>query len=114
MKPSAFRIASIALALAFVGCTGAREHALLDRFFSASRMRDLTALHDVATVVFEPREQGTVLGFAITSIQRRRDGEDVEVSAEVRTPAGERVQRELRVTITGGFVTSVTPAPSRR
>jgi len=113
MKPSAFRIASLALALAFVGCTGAREHALLDRFFSASRIRDLTALHDVATVVFEPREQGTVLGFEVTSMQRRGDDEDVDVSAQVRTPAGEIVQRDLRVTITGGFVTSVRPAPSR-
>lgn len=110
MKPSAF----LALALAFYGCGGAREHALLDRFFSASRIRDLTALHDVATVVFEPREQGTVLGFDITSIQRRGDDEDVDVSARLRTPAGEIVRKDLRVTITGGFVTSVTPAPSRR
>jgi len=44
--------------VALSACSGAREHALLDQFFSASRLRDLTALQNVATVVFEPREQG--------------------------------------------------------
>jgi hypothetical protein len=114
VKPIGFRTAVVALALVFPGCSGAREHALLDRFFSASRIRDLTALHNVATVVFEPREQGTVLGFDITSIRRRGDDEDVDVSANVRLPTGEIARQDLRVTITGGFVTSVTPAPRRR
>ena len=114
MRPRGPRTAVFALVLAFSGCSGAREHALLDRFFSASRIRDLTALHDVATVVFEPREQGTVLGFEITSIQRHGEDEDVDVAARLRTPAGEVVRKDLRVTITGGFVTSVAPAPPRR
>jgi len=109
----AFRIVIFAV-VALSACSGAREHALLDQFFSASRLRDLTALHSVATVVFEPREQGTVLAFDITSIQRRGNDEDVIVSARVRTPSGNIEQRDLRVTITGGFVTSVAPAPSRR
>ena len=99
--------------IAILACSGAREHALLDQFFTASRLRDLTALHSVATVVFEPKEQGTILDFEITAIQRRGDHEDVSVSVRVRTPAGEIVQKALRVTITGGFVTSVVPAPSR-
>jgi len=36
------------------GCGPNTERALLTRFFSASRLRDLTALQKIATVVFEP------------------------------------------------------------
>jgi hypothetical protein len=111
--PTRAVLATAALTLALSGCTGARERALLDRFFTASRLRDLTALHNVATVVFEPREQGTVLQFDITAIQHHGDDEEVSVSATIRTPAGDVVQRTLLVTITGGFVTSVALSPPR-
>ena len=112
-RASALRSVLVLAASCLSGCSGAREHALLDRFFNASRLRDLTALRNVATVVFEPRDQGTVLSFDITSIERRGNDEDVGVAAVVRTPAGEVVQRNLRVTISGGFVTSAALAPPR-
>ena len=94
-------------------CAGAREHALLEQFFTASRLRDLTALQNVSTVVFEPKEQGTVLEFDIQSIQQDSDHELVDVSALIRTPGGEIVRKNLRVTIAGGVVTSVAPSPPR-
>ena len=41
---------------------------LLDQFFSASRLRDRTALQKIATVILEPLEQGTVTTFTITNV----------------------------------------------
>jgi hypothetical protein len=106
-----FVIAVAVVATCLTGCAGGRERALLDQFFNASRIRDLTALGSVATVVFEPREQGTVLSFDITATERHGDTEDVRVSAMVRSPRGDIVRKDLNLTITAGRVTSVTPAP---
>ena len=97
--------------MAVLGCGPAAARTLLSQFFAASRLRDLTALQKIATVVFEPREQGMVLGFDITRIQRHGETEDVYVSARVRTPAGDVARQNLRVTIAGGRVTSVTTDP---
>src|SRR5262245_43819113 len=70
---------------ACAGCWNAREHALLDQFFAASRLRDLTALRNISSVVFEPREQGTVLSFAIKSVEEISSGSKlVRVDAQVR------------------------------
>jgi hypothetical protein len=104
------------LSAALAGCSGARERALLDQFFSASRLRDLTALRTVSSVVFEPREQGTVLGFQIKSIEEVSAGSKiVHVDAQVRRPNGQTGRETLLVTISGGLITGVvrglTPAP---
>ena len=81
-------------------CTGGPERAVLDRFFQASRLRDLTALENVSTVIFEPRQDGTVLSYEITSIrQTAGDSEEVLVSAIVRLPSGTEQQRPLVVTL---------------
>ena len=40
------------------------------QFFAASRLRDLTALRNVSTVVFEPASDGIVTSFEITGIVR--------------------------------------------
>ena len=56
------------------GCSGATEQTLIGQFFNASRLRDNTALDNLATVIFDPRTQGTVTDFTIESIgpeQRR-------------------------------------------
>ena len=99
------------MALLVMSCAQDAERVLLSQFFAASRLRDLTALRKFSTVVFEPREQGMVLGFDITRIQRHGETEDVYVSARVRTPAGDVARQNLRVTIAGGRVTSVTTDP---
>ncbi len=56
------------------GCSGASEHTIIGQFFNASRLRDNTSLDNLATVIFDPRTQGTVTTFTIESIgpeQRR-------------------------------------------
>ena len=104
-SPTAALVVILALA-PLSACSGAREHALLDQFFSASRLRDLTALHNVATVVYEPKEQGTVLSFDIISIAQTGEMETVHVSALVREPSGSLGRRNLRVNVERGLVTS--------
>jgi hypothetical protein len=95
------------------GCSAARERALLDQFFSASRLRDLTALRTVSNVVFEPRERGTVLSFEITSVEEVSAGSKiVHVDAQVRRPDGHIVREILLVTISGRTITGVAAVPS--
>jgi len=96
-----------------VGCSNAREHALLEQFFAASRLRDLTALRTVSNVVFEPREQGTVLGFEIKSVEEVSPGSKiVRVEAQVRRPDGQTAREILLVTISGRMITGVAVVPS--
>src|SRR5256885_612960 len=102
MNNAARLLGSCLLSAALAGCSGARERALLDQFFAASRLRDLTAVHNVATVVFEPREQGSVLSYDIRSIEDvTPDSKIVTLDANVRRPDGRIVRERLRVTISG-------------
>ncbi len=95
------------------GCSNAREHALLDQFFAASRLRDLTALRNVSNVVFEPREQGTVLSFEIKSVEEVSAGSKVvRVDAQVRRPDGQTAREMLLVTISGRMITGVAVVAS--
>ena len=97
----------------FSGCSNAREHALLDQFFAASRLRDLTALRNVSSVVFEPREEGTVLSFEIKSVEKVSAGSKlVRVDAQVRRPDGQIAREMLLVTISGQMITGVAVVPS--
>jgi hypothetical protein len=68
---SLFALVSI---LTSTACAGAGEHAIIGEFFTASRLRDNTALDNVATVVFDPQTQGTVTTFSLQSLgaERRR------------------------------------------
>jgi hypothetical protein len=84
-----------------VGCAkyGA-EQLLLERFFFNSRLRDRTALQQISTVIFEPREQGTVNGFSIVSaIELEAAGavrlKQVTVRAPVRLPDGRTESRTI-------------------
>jgi hypothetical protein len=98
---------------ACAGCSNARERALLDQFFAASRLRDLTALRNVSSVVFEPREQGTVLSFEIKSVEEVSAGSKVvRVDAQVRRPDGQTAREMLLVTISGRMITGVAVVPS--
>ncbi len=90
-----------ALALAaFAACSGGAERAILDQFFTASRLRDFNALEKVSTVIFEPRQDGTVLSYDIEVIRETsRDSEEVLINATVHLPSGKTEQRPLLVSL---------------
>jgi hypothetical protein len=97
------------LALMLASCSAAAERTLLTQFFAASRLRDLTALHNYATVVFEPATDGIVsrfdlLGVAVTRMSGGQAvSKDVSISAPVRLPDGRTVVKTLVVTMQHGL-----------
>jgi len=93
-------------------CAGAAEQTLLAQFFAASRLRDLTALSKVSTVVFEPASDGIVTDFDITGITGDAASKEVAISAAVKQPDGRTVRKRLTVTIQGGLVTKVSEPPA--
>jgi len=81
-------------------CSGSAEHALLTQFFAASRLRDLTALQQIATTRFEPRERGTVLDFKVVGVRHTSgDLKTATVDATVHLPSGEIASRRFDVTM---------------
>ena len=57
------------LAGLITGCSASSaEQQLLERYFSASRMRDNTTVANIATVAFRPDEEGIVQDFTITNV----------------------------------------------
>ena len=115
------RAALVVAALLFGGCAVRPEQTLIGDFFAASRLRDLTALARIGTVVFEPRERGTVTAFTIRSVQiQSGDGKvgageaavkDVTVDASVRLPDGSTAARLLTVRLQRRF-TAGRPDPA--
>jgi hypothetical protein len=113
------------------GCSVRPEQPLISDFFSASRLRDLTALARISTVVFEPRERGIVTSFTIRRVATapgNGDGavKEVEIEAPVKLPDGSTVDKILVVRLqqrrstseadssalyNGWIVTGVTDAP---
>jgi hypothetical protein len=89
-------------------CSGAAEQTLVSQFFAASRLRDLTALSKVATVVFEPASDGIVTSFEITAIQATQgpDGhpmvKDVSIVAPVKSPSGETAVKAFVIRMSRG------------
>jgi hypothetical protein len=71
MKPWGALACGVALAILF-GCAVRPEHSVLDEFFLASRLRDLTRLSRISLVVLEPREAGAVGKFNIQSVSSVR------------------------------------------
>ena len=109
------------LAAALGSCSShGAEQLLLDQFFSASRLRDRTALQQISTVIFEPLEQGTVSAFTIVNVADLEESsggvvsKQVTVSASVRLPDGRTetkrilfvLQRRDRWIVTGFTVGS--------
>jgi len=106
------RCSAAALAIAVVAistaCAGRMERALLERFFELSRLRDRTALAPIATVVFEPFEDGIVDEFDVVRVapeERSGSGQseiaakEVTVEADVRGQDGKTVKKRLIVTM---------------
>jgi hypothetical protein len=96
-------MALVAVAVLMAACAGP-ERPLLERFFGLSRLRDLTALQAIATVAFEPRQDGIVRTFDIIEVTAERvEGtaavKDVMITAPVIVPDGETIQKTLVVTL---------------
>ena len=59
----------VATVVAFAaGCSGSSEKKLLGDFFRASRLRDDLTLGNFATATFDPRTDGIVESFDVTSV----------------------------------------------
>ena len=97
------------ITLTFLSCSAPAEQALLTQFFAASRLRDLTALQNFATVVFEPAIDGIVTSFDVTRVTATKgsDGQivakDVSISAPVRLPDGRTVLKNFVITMQRGL-----------
>jgi hypothetical protein len=93
------------MALTLASCSSPGEQPLLARFFAASRLRDLTALQGIASVVFEPNVEGVVTGFEVTHVvpvvepNGGRESKEVSISALVRLPDGHTQQKDFVITI---------------
>jgi hypothetical protein len=104
------------LALTAVACGHAAERRLLTQFFAASRLRDLTALSKLATVVFEPLSDGVVTDFDITAVtsSTKPDVKTVSIAAPVRLPDGRTIEKAFDVTVERQMVTKVSERLDRR
>jgi hypothetical protein len=93
------------MTLTALACAPYAERTLLAQFFAASRLRDLTALRKLSTIVFEPASDGIVTSFEISGMTAVQgpDGlpvsEDVSISAPVRLPDGRTVLKAFVVTM---------------
>lgn len=63
----AVSLLALAVAPLVAACSGA-EHTIVSQFFNASRLRDNTSLDNFATVIFDPRTQGTVTTFSVDAV----------------------------------------------
>jgi hypothetical protein len=96
------------LALTLASCSGDAERRLVAQFFAASRLRDLTALRSLSTVVFEPSTDGIVTTFELLSISAgsgsgaQPKSEDVLIAALVRMPDGRTASKRFVVTMQWG------------
>jgi hypothetical protein len=107
-SPRRWRYVALLL-LTLAGCGRGREHALLTQFFAASRLRDLTALQKISTVVFEPARDGVVTGFDIESVTAKGDGaKAVVIAAPVRLPDGRTEKKRFVLTVQGGLITAIS------
>ena len=94
--------------MTFLSCTAAAEQRLLTQFFAASRLRDLTALRNYATVVFEPTVDGVVTSFEITGVTGDAASKEVSISAPVRLLDGRMVTKRFTVSIRDGLITAIS------
>jgi hypothetical protein len=98
----------VLLTLLVSSCSGAAERALLTEFFAASRLRDLTALSKISTVVFEPTADGIVTSFDLVAITGDTASKQVSISAPVRLPDGRTVLKNYAITIQRGRITAIS------
>ena len=108
-------LAVFLLALTVAGCGGQiadSDRVLTRRFFAASRLRDLTALRNFSTVVFEPASDGIVTNLDIVAATVRASGvKDLSVVAPVKMPSGETVSKRIVLTIEHGQIIAFSERP---
>src|SRR5689334_8191739 len=102
MTKSSIALVGAVWMMSTVACARhAAERVLVDRFFSASRLRDRTALQQISTVIFEPLQQGTITTFTVTGVAdlEQSNGQvvskQVTVEAPVRLPRGGTATRRI-------------------
>lgn len=111
---------------ALAACGHPAERALVDQFFSASRLRDRTAAQSVATVFFDPKDQGLVREFTIRNVTSEEESggvvsKNVTIRASVESLDGVTAEKTIVVTMqrrpnAAWLITGVTVAaadPSR-
>jgi hypothetical protein len=91
--------AAVVVALTAIGCSGASERVLLDQFFAASRLRDLTALARFATVVFEPRPDGIVTEFVVVSVTPERRLDEDRAATSAPSPQQDELRRVINLSL---------------
>jgi hypothetical protein len=105
----------VALAAAQAACAPRPEAPILSAFFNASRLRDRTALQKIATTSFDPAARGIITSFDITAVVTReaagRVARDVSISAPVKLPSGQTLQKHLVVTLEQDGSASGSAAP---
>ena len=93
----------VALAGTLAACSSRTEEPILSGFFNASRLRDRTALQKLATTSFDPARDGIITSFDITGVAtsqaRGRVTKEVSISAPVKLPNGQTLQKNLVVTL---------------
>ena len=85
-------LAVLLSALAVASCSHAAERPILNEFFAASRLRDMTALRKLSTATFEPTSQGIITSFEIIAV-----GPDQHSFETARTLASKSSLVELSV-----------------
>jgi hypothetical protein len=121
--------ALLSVATLTAACGHPAEKALVDQFFSASRLRDRTAAQSFATVFFDPKDQGVVRHFTVRSVSPEEDSggvvsKNVTIDAAVESLAGEKAEKTIFMTmqrrpnaawmITGVTVAAADPSRLRR
>jgi hypothetical protein len=101
MHRSRVDVCALALVTLFAAsCSAPPERSIVKRFFAAARLRDNTLLGRIATVTFEPLQQGIVVDFEITNVTPEREGrKEVTVTAPVRLPDGRVAVKTLVMTL---------------
>ena len=110
-------VGSAMWALAALACSASPEEQTLLRFFVAARTLDSTVISKYATIGFNPRTDGIVQTFTVTSIgPERQDRKDVSIDADVLEPNGVVGRRTMVATfqkIEGRWlVTSLRQTPA--
>jgi len=85
-------------------CGHPAERALVDQFFSVSRVRDRTAAQSIATVFFDPKDQGLVREFTIRNVTPEEESggvvsKNVTIRASVESLDGVRAEKTIFVTM---------------
>ena len=90
------------LALCLSACAAHPEHSTLDEFFNASKLLDKTALAHMATVIFDPAENGIVETFDVANVRDDGDARKVVTTgARVKLPGRSDASEEtIVVTLT--------------